>query len=442
MKSILLKLLIFPLVGTLSLLVFLVLTLPEDKIQLLVEKKLEAALDHQYRVQASEFSFSLLDGIEFKQVMLKPRFAFEDEFEMEDKLTRTNEDAEAELAEEGAPQSLEDQYFCPDSIEPAPFIIDRLHVDPSWMGLISNEIDAAFTIDTSGGSITGEIAPEDDGQHLQATIDDLALQRFTWLRNKLAVHMVGQFGGEVDLNFTKEFGLAGGTIDLNLKKVVVCPKKFKVNMPNVPFLELPLTRLGNLAGSIEIQAGPKIVFNDLQGEGEDVSIRVKGSVHLANPQMPKARYNIHIFINPDQDWVDRNGLDIVFRSCKRDSTGAIDFTISGVAGDVKKGCVKSQNPNTSDVRYSPTPQNTTTQEKTPTQRSAPKATPKKQSATPKTRTNTKTNSPKRFDKTKGGLSPAQGRRPPLRPASADELKGKVDPVPENRRRELLNVYDR
>ncbi|PJB40577.1 MAG: type II secretion system protein GspN, partial [Deltaproteobacteria bacterium CG_4_9_14_3_um_filter_63_12] len=283
MKAILPKLLGLPLLGLIATVGFVFLTFPDDKAQLLVQRHVEKLLDYEYRVEASEFDVGIFSGLEMKSVNLTPRFTVDDDEVM------GPEGGSGEPAARD-PESLEAKYFCPVRVVPVPMMFDRIAFDPSLTSLLSGNLEATFALEAAGGTLEGELGKGEEGQTLKAKIDAIALQRFTLLRNKMGMHLVGQLFGDIDLQFGEGMSLAGGSIAMNLRGVVMCPKKFKVNMKNVPFFEMPLTRLGNIEGTVEVTKQRRLEFKDFKGEGEDMSLSVQGSIQLTTDRIPRTRY--------------------------------------------------------------------------------------------------------------------------------------------------------
>jgi len=342
-KAILPKLLGLPLLGLIATVGFVFLTFPDDKAQLLVQRHVEKLLDYEYRVEASEFDVGIFSGLEMKSVNLTPRFTVDDDEVM------GPEGGSGEPAARD-PESLEAKYFCPVRVVPVPMMFDRIAFDPSLTSLLSGALEGTFALgnlegpfalEAAGGTLEGELVKGEEGQTLKAKLDAIALQRFTLLRNKIGVHLVGQLFGDIDLQFGEGMSLAGGSIAMNLRGVVMCPKKFKVNMKNVPFLEMPLTRLGDLEGTVEVTKQRRLEFKDFKGEGEDMSLSVQGSIQLTTDRIPRTRYDLRIKLTPNDQWVEDNAMEILFKICRRFDDGSIQLVVSGEAGKVKKDCVKN-----------------------------------------------------------------------------------------------------
>ncbi|MDX9722057.1 MAG: type II secretion system protein GspN [Myxococcota bacterium] len=423
MKAILLKLLLFPLLGLVALVVFIFLTLPEDKLQLLVERNVEKALDHEYRVEMDGFDFSLLSGVRLERVMLSPRF------------TASEDDKLGTKPLPDDPEAPENQYFCPASVDPVPMIIDSLWVDPSWFALLGGKFDGSFGLEAAGGSIAGSLGSSDGEDLLEASIESVALQRFTLLRNKLGMHLVGQLNGAAELSFGESMSLSGGFLSIDMRNVVLCPKRVAMTNPNVPFFDLPLTRMGNIKGRVEVKQR-RLEFKDFQGEGEDMALQVQGSIQLPTPNIPKTRYDLRINLRPSEQWLQDNDMGILFTICRRFEDGSLQIVVSGEAGALKRDCIKATNTNTPAPRPAAAPSARLSP--------APSVEPELTPPAPKL-VEEQPPVPSGIErKTRAPIGPTKRTydRDLTRPSNAAELRGKIDPVPDERRKKVLGVYNR
>lgn len=131
MRTKLLKFIALPLAGIVAFFIFLGLTFPDERVQVLVQRKMESGLDYKYRVEMLEFEFGIFSGIHMKGVSLTPRFEFDQ------KLPPGAEAAAALPAEpEPAGDDGEPQVFCPEITEPLPVMIESISVDPSLLSLL------------------------------------------------------------------------------------------------------------------------------------------------------------------------------------------------------------------------------------------------------------------------------------------------------------------
>lgn len=338
MRTLFVKFIALPLVGLVAFVVFLLALFPEEHARNLVTRNVEKSLDYQYRVEMVEFDLGLFGGLDMKSVTLTPRFEFEQVIPQGQMMASAAPigaggvgDAPSDKAPDDAPQ-----YFCPDQIDPMPVMIEAISVDPSLLGLLTGNLSGDFAVKVAGGTINGTAGSD----AFAAEIDDVVLQRFALLRNILEMHTIGRLGAKVDLELDDEGRLSGGNIAMDLSDAVICPKKFKVADPRVPFIELPLTRLGDVSGEISISDSRRLEFKDFKGDGEDLALEITGHIQLATPQRPNAFYDLRIRITPSPAW--EQELVVLDTICQKGPDGSYQIVISGDSGQLKKDCVRNR----------------------------------------------------------------------------------------------------
>ncbi len=436
MRAKLLQALLLATVALISTLLFIALTFPDAALKHLVLRSVEKALDHSYRVEAGEMRFGFMSGIEFKQVRMIPRFGADDEDDL------------PAMKGEGARSDTGDHY-CPVTVEPIPFFIDRMAMDLSWLALARGDMDVDFEIEAADGTIKGALGKEEGVQKLETKVDGVRLQRFTLLRNKMGLHAEGRLSGQVSLTFGDQMSLSSGKMTIVASDVVLCPKRFKVSMPNVPFFELPLTRLGDIAGEVVITPQRRLEFTRFTGEGPDMSFTVEGFIQLASPNFPKTRYEVRISLRPDPAWVQEHAMDILYKMCRRFDDGSVQFLITGQAGEVRRDCVRASganvHSNAAPVAAPPRLAAMAPAEVQPilpaasqvmAQQGEEKPWPEEVAFEPARSEGQR----RAAEKGVGRMGSGRGIDRGIRPADPAALRGRVDPVPESRRRRVLDVY--
>lgn len=332
MRTFFVKFILLPLIGLVAFVIFLLALLPRDHVRNLAMRHGERLLDHKYRIETVEFDISLFGDVRMKQVTLTPRFEFEQVIP-EDKFALETPAAAAAADDDDAPQ-----YFCPDRVEPMPVLIDEIFFDPAIFAALTGNIGGDFEIKAAGGKITGTFSRD----NIAADVSGIFLQRFGYLRNAIEMHTIGKLAAKADFKLGSG-GTYAGAIKLDLSDAVICPKKFKVADPRVPFVELPLTRLGDVSGTLELAENGLLEFKDFEGQGEDLALTISGSIQFATRQRPKAHYDLRIRVTPSEQW--ERELVVLESICQKGADGSYQIVISGPAGEVKKDCVRNRGGN-------------------------------------------------------------------------------------------------
>ena len=353
---------------------------PKDSVRHYAEKSLEKVTKGKQIFEIKDMSVSPLLTVTLSDVTMKPAT-----FEQTPEYLMT---AEGEYS----------GYYCAKYVEIMPFIVDQIFVDPDILKLPTGLPNGQFEIKLSGGSILGKLVTakssaqveesekanstdsEDDAKeetkprrkarkskeaeeaddapaekpkrvlsalkakkaeplvmNLNAKGQQINLNSFALLSN----YTGAQFYGE--LNFDTRAKLENNQlkamdVNVTMLSTALCPKRIKVNMGGIPYLELPFTILGDIAGKISIDNGV-VTINELKSSGPDLVVDVHGTVTLPNGKSVKEpKFNLNITVLPSEEWLETNSMDAIYQICRRQADGSIEVKLSGSGKRIKPDC--------------------------------------------------------------------------------------------------------
>lgn len=315
------KLLILLGISVLSSVVFVLaifFTLPSDKFRHFAEKTIENQLKQKQTVEIDDISVSPLLNITAKGFKMTPRVSSPPQpaLETEDKVIN--------------------DYFCASSVEEIPFIIDKITVDPAVFETIKKKPSGSFKLNLKGGTIQGDVKTRDKLLEIVASGKQISLNDFALLSNFTKMQIYGdlQFDMRAVIAGSKLVELSGTALSAD---TVMCPKRLKLNIGGIPYIDLPFTTFGNIDADIEIKNN-RLVINKLTSDGPDIKLEVTGDVSLKSPAEPNPRLNIKAVITPDAKWVTDNDMKVLYQLCEKHDDGSIHLSLKGTTKRIKHDC--------------------------------------------------------------------------------------------------------
>lgn len=386
MSSRLVKFILYPLLGLVSVVLFVLLTLPTAKIQLLTEAYLAKFLGDKYHVSSAEFDVSLLDGVTMDTILLEPYFLNED------------------------------------GTRPTDATIDKLAFDASVLDyLLSDELNATFEGELASGTFSGTFALTAEAATASVELDSIVLQRAALFKHMVDFPVGGIASGNIDLDFDPKFDIQKGDIGLTLRSATLGPALID---PKTGF-SLEKTRAGTLTVAVDVSPSKRYTIRKGTGEGEDVDVQLSGFYQAKTPRSPRSQMNITLRLRFSDQYLQENQLDSLLRStCKVYPDGFIVFTIRGFEGQLKKGC---DPPGPGGARPGSTARAIPTSTRTPTP--PPPPDPQVITADP--------NPPRDLPVHEEDPPPPPSRLPAVRPASVKAMPSGVKPVSPQRSRQII-----
>lgn len=355
---------------------------PKDAVRHYAEKSLEKAMKGKQIFEIKDMSVSPLLTVTLNDVTMKPAT-----FEQTPEYLMT---AEGEYS----------GYYCAKYVEVMPFIIDQILVDPDVLKVATGIPNGQFEINLSGGSILGKLvttkslaqveeretdnptdsedaakeetkprrkarkakdADEADDasaekpkrglpslkakksdplvMNLNAKGQQIDLNRFAILSNYTGAQFYGELNFDTRVKL-EDNQLKSMDVNMTMLSTALCPKRIKVNMGGIPYLELPFTILGDIAGKIAIENGV-VTINELKSSGPDLVVEVHGTVTLPNGKNVKEpKFDLDIMVLPSEEWLETNSMDAIYQICRRQADGSIEVKLSGSGKRMKPDCGK------------------------------------------------------------------------------------------------------
>ncbi len=309
-------------IGILFVVVFvgaIFMTLPTKSIRHFAEKSLEKQLKQEQSVEIDDISISPLLNVTVKKFEMRPR-----NVEPFDKTFATEEN------------TYEDMFFCASYVDTQPFIIDEIFVEPKLTKLLKKQPEGKFEVKIQDGTITGDLKGVDKMMEVKAKGNKISLNEFTLLSNLTHMQIYGDL--EFDLRAVlNKSSLAEMQVDFTSGMTAMCPKRVKLNIGGVPYIELPFTIFGNITASLELK-DDKLIIHSLKSDGPDIKLDVTGDVMLKTAKNPSPKLNIRATILPSEDWVTNNNMKVIYQLCEKHDDGSIELELNGPVKRLKPEC--------------------------------------------------------------------------------------------------------
>ena len=315
------KILLIVGISLLSLVVFVLaifFTLPSDKFRHFAEKTIEKQLKYKQSVEIKDISVSPMLNVTVKDFKMTPR---------------VTEPPQPILETEGG---TFEGYYCAPAIIDVPFIVKEIFVNPVVMSTIKKKPAGTFDIKVANGTIKGELKSQDKAMEITADGSDISLNDFTLLSNISKMQIYGDlaFNANVVLEDSKVDSLEGTVF---VADTALCPKRLKLNVAGIPYIDLPFTMFGNIDAEFEIQNN-KLIIKKLTSEGPDIKLDVKGDISLKTTTDKNVRLNINAVITPDAKWLADNDMKVIYQVCEKHDDGSIHLKLNGTTKRLKHDC--------------------------------------------------------------------------------------------------------
>lgn len=300
-------------------------TLPTDSIRHLLEKNIEKALKYEQGIEIADLSVSPLLNITAKNFQMTPR---------------VHEEISENLATAGGDF---DGYYCAPYVEEQTVIIDEVFVNPSIFKIARKKPEGKFNLKIQSGTISGELRSVDKSMELVANGESIELDTFTLLSNLTKAQIYGELNFDMravlDADNQKKSANALQELRAHLTSTstAMCPKRIKLNISSMPFIEMPFTVFGDIEAVIELQKD-KLIIEELTSTGPDIKLNVKGDVMLKSEKNPNPRLNITATILPSQNWIDNNNMNAIYKICEKHDDGSIELKLNGSSKRLKHDC--------------------------------------------------------------------------------------------------------
>lgn len=304
-----------------SLLVFVIaifVTFPTDSVRHLAEKKLEQVLKQKQSVEIDSVSISPFLNVTAEGFTMTPR------------LTSNT----PSLSLEG---NTYDGFYCAPSVEEQPFIIDKIFVNPNIISTLRKKPSGSFELTMQDGFIEGEVKSQKNIIEANAEGKDISLNEFALLSNFTKMQFYGMLNFNIQRAIIEKNNLAELNADISASNTALCPKRLKLEMSGIPYIDLPFTVFGNIEAHISIDHD-KLIIDHLTADGPDLKFDIKGDVTLKSQKNPVPRLNINAVITPSQQWLEDNNMKIIYQVCEKHEDGSVHLNLTGTTKRIKHEC--------------------------------------------------------------------------------------------------------
>ncbi|HSA58691.1 MAG TPA: type II secretion system protein GspN [bacterium] len=281
-----LKILLYPVVFFLSLVLFSVLLFPFDSVKNRAATEIENAMGGGYQVTIGKLSPSLPSGAVLKDIEIRPR----------------------------------------GSAAAAPMKLSQAKVKVGLLALLSGGLEVDFDVKPPQGRATGAFIRKGGGMEIEAKLDRFDLGLISFLTQRAGIPVTGTVSGNVSLEMYPQDPLRNTgsavlqVLDLGLGEISLAEGAFKV-----PAMKLAQTG-GNSKIDIQVSRG-NLEVKSLQLAGGDLDLNTDGKVYGAR-RADNYRFNLKGSFKPTPDFAQKfQILGLVEKQKAAD--GSYPFTITG-----------------------------------------------------------------------------------------------------------------
>ncbi|MBQ9394208.1 MAG: type II secretion system protein GspN [Proteobacteria bacterium] len=294
------------------------LMLPTEAIRHYIEKTLEKQLKYEQTVEIGDLSISPLLNATVKDFQMKPRNA---------------EAVDEKFATAGGEFN---GFWCAPYVEDQAVIIDKIVVKPKIFKSIKGKPEGKFELQIQDGTITGDLKSQNGNMEVTAEATDISMNEFALLSNLTKMQIYGMLNFELRTVLEKS-KMAELQLDMTAANTAMCPKRIKLNMGGVPYIEVPFTVFGNIKANVEIKKN-RVYIHSLTSDGPDISLNVTGEMGLKTKDTPFPQIDIRADIFPSEEWVTENNMKAIYQLCEKHDDGSIHLEVTGTTKKPKMDC--------------------------------------------------------------------------------------------------------
>lgn len=294
------------------------LMMPTDAVRHLAEKTIEKQLGYKQAVEIDNLSISPLLNLSLQNFKLTPR--------------QNVSDAAAFATEGGSFNG----FYCAPYVEPQPFIIDNAEIFPSLSAALKRTFSGQFDLQIQDGKIDGNIQAKANTIEITAHADNISLNEFALLSNLSGMQIYGGLTFDMRAVLEKS-NIQELTLSLNATNTALCPKRLKLDVPGLPFFELPFTVFGNIEAVLEIHKD-KLKIVKLTSDGPDIKLNINGDIFLKSSKTPIPRLAIDATITPSNAWIEEHDMKAIYQLCEKLDDGSIKLSLKGTVKKLKHDC--------------------------------------------------------------------------------------------------------
>ncbi len=327
------KLILYPTVATCAFFLFLYLALPVDKVEGIVQARLEAMMGHRYNVRFTTFDLSGVSGIEATDVEITskpppPNLPKEekekikrvsmviDRIEIDVALIKSllgspEADFEIQLGEGTLKGTYSQVSYEPVAPEPAATAPRRPPRRPARGKPVDTPEDVEEPSEDAAAAdadADGEADEEDEeaiGHQIQATFEELPLNAFSVVRATIGLPLNGNLSGDLSALVGAQGELLESDVDLKIARTALGPGQLPPDVAMGFKLE-NVVRIGDIEIKSHVEKG-KLIIDAFQSTGPDLVFQANGNVTLRQP-FPLSRARINARFKLDDAFMKNNNL--------------------------------------------------------------------------------------------------------------------------------------
>lgn len=292
--------------------------LPTRSIAHYLEKTIEKQLNYKQSVEINSLFVSPLLNATIEDVTFSPREI---------------DDSAAGFATQGGEFN---GFYCAPYVSEQAFTIHEISVNPSVFNLIRKKISGDFNVELESGSLSGSIQSKQNASNIIADAKDISLNEFALLSNLSKMQLYGMLDFSVNAILEKN-SLVSLNLKLSSKNTALCPKRLKLSVPSMPYIDLPFTVFGNINASVEM-AKDKVNIHKLTSDGPDIRLDIKGSIDLKTRKNPVPRLALEVLVTPSDEWMTTNDMNALYQLCEKLDDGSIRIDVRGTTKKPKIDC--------------------------------------------------------------------------------------------------------
>ena len=294
------------------------LMLPTESIRHFIEKTLEKQLKYEQSVEIGDLSISPLMNVTMKNFQMKPRKIEA----VDEKFSTAGGDFNG--------------FWCAPYVEEQAFIVDEIFISPKVFKSIKGKPEGKFELQIQGGVIDGELKSQGEVMEVTAEGTAISMNEFALLSNLTKMQIYGELYFDLRAALEKS-KVAELQLDMTAANTAMCPKRIKLNMGGVPYIEVPFTVFGNIEADLEIKKN-KVNIHSLKSDGPDISLNVTGEIGLKTKDTPNPSIDIRADIFPSEEWVTENNMKAIYQLCEKHDDGSIHLEVTGNTKKPKMDC--------------------------------------------------------------------------------------------------------
>jgi type II secretion system protein N len=150
------------------------------------------------------------------------------------------------------------------------------------VALLTGSKTVNFDAELEAGEIEGSFAGDDESQHVEATLDDIDLEKSGALESLISLPAKGTLSGDIDLTLGKDPKQTEGAITLKLAGLIIGDGKAKLKVGSMGGLTVDPIEIGNLVIDVEVKSGVGVI-KKVSSDGKDLELSGSGDVRFAEP---------------------------------------------------------------------------------------------------------------------------------------------------------------